>query len=366
MPDIPYTAERFNAFPPTAKLAKRAKGRTQVGSETVSKKHIAAFASSVGDTATLGGMRRPWLELQWREAMARSSLTADRSHYKRSASYNRLDPSEKSAVSYFLGMTQCALMAERILHAGATVHVDSLLGLKGVRLPKSRPDLIGYTSKPTSANTHGRFLLEAKGRTHGYSQGTVDSAMKQLRKPDATVQRLVSSNPIYAASLSYFAPVAPRGTPIWRSYLSDPPPPSNPTTDPVSDSEFCGLVLIAQLLPIQRAIADLSEMPDSQYFEEPEGFTGARLLHSSSRIAIPTHIYRELAEVKTPLKDPRQSEHVASKIWELNSAPPKSESLPLSSEQHHEVVTLGSGLTYFSDDADAEEADTVTNDHTSD
>lgn len=348
MPEIPYTAERFNAFPPTGKLLPGQVGVTASGSKTVSFAEVCAYAASVGDIGILGMQPpRPANELLWRRLMVRSSLTTHMGHFAKSSSYKRLDPSEKSAVSYFLGMAQCAAMADKVLGVRATVHVDSLIKLLGRRLPRrSRPDLIGFAAPPTSLNSPGRFLLEAKGRTHQFSVSTVESALEQLSNPPAVVQNLVGVNSVHAASLAYFEPLVRRGTPVWRSHLEDPPPDDQSPVSELSDSEFCGVVLIAQLLPIQRAIADIRAAGDGEQIEEQDGLTGAELPGTGAHIAIPTKLYTLLERIDGPLSDPAAREALASQVWEATRRDYSPDALLAAVEGEGEIATLGSGISY--------------------
>jgi hypothetical protein len=91
----------------------------------------------------MGGMPRPLIELCWRAALAAASLEEDRSseRWVKTAAYRRLDASEKSAVSYFLGMTQAKIMCGRLLRAPHLIHLDAYLAMIGVHATRtSRPD----------------------------------------------------------------------------------------------------------------------------------------------------------------------------------------------------------------------------------
>jgi hypothetical protein len=47
------------------------------------------------------------------------------------AGYRRLDPSEKRAVSYFLGMTQAKITCEWLLRAPHLIHLGAYLAMIG-------------------------------------------------------------------------------------------------------------------------------------------------------------------------------------------------------------------------------------------
>lgn len=98
---------------------------------------------------------------------------------ERSTLYNSLDPSEKSATSYFLGMTMAKLFAARLFDTPWLFHV-SLASTNGEIIKfkqgtKSQPDLIGLT-------TNGDWIvIEAKGRTNGVDLVALGKAKHQTR-----------------------------------------------------------------------------------------------------------------------------------------------------------------------------------------
>lgn len=116
-------------------------------------------------------------ELLFRTHLLYANLVVDRREIHRSSLYDSLDSTEKSAISYFLGMMTAKLMGLFLLNTPWLVHLEKLnrvyaLGLVG----RSRPDLIG--------KDHGGnwVVIEAKGRTNGFSQQTLDNAKSQTRK----------------------------------------------------------------------------------------------------------------------------------------------------------------------------------------
>lgn len=159
--------------------------------------------------------RRPLLELLWRIGMVAANVrpTASQGRWTRSSAYDRLDPSEKSAVSYFLGMTQTAFMSRYVLGYPHLVHVDLLLKQQGSGLTGKRPDFVAVnpTKHPTTAYS---AVLEAKGRTNGFDQSALDSAKQQaLITPG--VRGLVVGERV--ASESFFDAAG-----YWSSVLEDP------------------------------------------------------------------------------------------------------------------------------------------------
>jgi hypothetical protein len=99
------------------------------------------------------------------------------------AAAKTLDPTEKGAVNYFLGMTFCKLFAAKLLDTPWLLHLDVFRPqLNTVLSGRSRPDLIG------KENGSGRWhAFECKGRTSPPDKRTKEKAKKQA-------QRLVSVN----------------------------------------------------------------------------------------------------------------------------------------------------------------------------
>jgi hypothetical protein len=92
-----------------------------------------------------------------------------------SSAYRHLDPSEKGAISYFLGMALGKLVTFRLLNVPWLVHLSKLVNTHSLNLPgRSRPDLAGQ-------DTNGRWIIcEAKGRTGGYSELALNQAKEQV------------------------------------------------------------------------------------------------------------------------------------------------------------------------------------------
>ena len=63
-------------------------------------------------------------EIGYRGCLIYANLKQDGPHLLRSDAYVALDPSEKSAVSYFLGLTSAKLMSERYLEVPWLMHLD--------------------------------------------------------------------------------------------------------------------------------------------------------------------------------------------------------------------------------------------------
>ncbi|WP_168710475.1 hypothetical protein [Panacagrimonas perspica] len=98
--------------------------------------------------------------------------------YGKSSLYESLDPTEKAAASYFMGMISAKVVFDRLLKTPWLFHVSMLkplghsFNLKG----KSEPDLVGK-------NALGEWVVaEAKGRSNGFNQPAMRAAKEQTRQ----------------------------------------------------------------------------------------------------------------------------------------------------------------------------------------
>jgi hypothetical protein len=115
-------------------------------------------------------------EIVYRAALLYANLRQTASgNLRRSDAYDGLDPSEKSAISYFLGLTLSKLFAEQRLSVPWLLHLDVYRSQLNAVLKKgrSRPDLVGE-------DTQGRWVvIESKGRTNALDQSALDRAKRQ-------------------------------------------------------------------------------------------------------------------------------------------------------------------------------------------
>ncbi len=88
-----------------------------------------------------------------------------------------LDPSEKGAVNYFLGMATCKLFAAKLLNAPWLLHLDVFRPmLSPVLTGRSRPDLVGQTQS-------GQWLaFESKGRVSPPAADDKNKAKTQAQR----------------------------------------------------------------------------------------------------------------------------------------------------------------------------------------
>lgn len=137
----------------------------------------------------------------------------------RSDDYNRADPSEKRAFSYYLGLFAAKLGAETLLRTPWLWHYDAYHRLAhGVGPITSRPDLIGRT-------TTGEWIaVEAKGRTNGWINALRASAKTQAQTINQIVHPGGAADAIEAnvASISFFDGEG------WSLLMDDPPAKAQP------------------------------------------------------------------------------------------------------------------------------------------
>ena len=115
----------------------------------------------------------------------------------RTDAFRSLDPTEKGAVSYFLGMTICKLFASRFLHTPWLLHLDVFRGQLDPAMlgGRSRPDLVGQDA------TSAWHAFECKGRS------SIPNA-EDRRKAKRQAQRLVRVDStdcsLHVGAISYF------------------------------------------------------------------------------------------------------------------------------------------------------------------
>jgi hypothetical protein len=129
---------------------------------------------------------------------------------RRTAAAKALDPTEKGAVNYFVGMTICKLFASTLLDVPWVLHLDVFRSQLGAVLSgRSRPDLVGQ------AANGGWLAMECKGRISAPSAEAKNKAKQQA-------QRVVSINGVApfvsVAGISYLSGE------VLRFYWRDPAP----------------------------------------------------------------------------------------------------------------------------------------------
>jgi hypothetical protein len=171
MPKLTYLATNFPA----------AYGAGLVGLNTLTFTwpELLWAAISVGRSELLHLMRHgPFsaFEMVYRAAILFANLReTSTSDLSRSEAYDGLDPSEKGAVSYFMGLTVAKLFAHRLLDVPWLMHLDVYREeLRPVLHGTGKPDLVGK-------NSGGAWIaIESKGRTHGHDAQAMARAKEQV------------------------------------------------------------------------------------------------------------------------------------------------------------------------------------------
>ena len=173
MPTIPYSATSF---------PKHMGSRLQPGPKAVAvgwpeivRHAITVGRAGWGDVFKHGAYSVN--EMWYRQFLVAANLMeASSGALMRPPAYDDLDPSEKGAVSYFLGLTMAKLFNEQLFRVRWLQHLDKYKAL----VPKlwkgrSRPDLVGADS------SQNWVAVEAKGRTNRADKNLLPNAKKQLQ-----------------------------------------------------------------------------------------------------------------------------------------------------------------------------------------
>lgn len=173
MVTIPYVAENFPV---------------RIGTPLFQGNHTLAtdWAEIIRSAVTVG--RASWAdvfphaqysiyEATYRILICAANLKQDGSGaLLKTGAYNQLDPSEKGAISYFLGLTMAKLFSERLLKVRWLMHLDKYPNLGSIlRKGKKRPDFVGLDA------AGNWIVVEAKGRTGPASKALMSDAKEQCR-----------------------------------------------------------------------------------------------------------------------------------------------------------------------------------------
>lgn len=146
------------------------------------------------------------MEMQYKIAIILANTKISSSNLMlRSDVYKLLDPSEKTNISYYLGLAFSHLLSESILRVAWLMHLD--VYHKGYSIKynsskiKSRPDLFGQ-------DTSGDWVvIESKGRSNSMELGLIDVAKDQTRRIHSIahgVSPSVNKRPLKIASVTHF------------------------------------------------------------------------------------------------------------------------------------------------------------------
>jgi len=169
---LPYRPEYFGAYMGSA--------LTQVSEISFTWDELIRAAITVG--------RRNWsdvlrhgtysiLEGLWRVAIVRANLIEEPDgRLGESSAFRDLDPSERGAISYFLGLTFTKLIADKLFFVPWLLHLDVYRQDLNPHLALPvKPDFVGM-------DAHQQWLVaESKGRTSPVGRQALEDAKRQTR-----------------------------------------------------------------------------------------------------------------------------------------------------------------------------------------
>lgn len=194
MLSIPYTAQNFKPH----------LGPQLTGAHLLSAtwEELVWSAITVGKPGIAELFSHGWYSLSdtiVRSHMVYANLRQTSSGFEKSALYDSLDPTEKGATSYFVGMMAAKLVAARLLDTPWLFHLSRFKksGGKLTLNGNSQPDLIGLN------NRRDWIVIEAKGRTNGFSSDALSKAKDQTRK----LRKINGQFPVLRIGIqAYFSP----------------------------------------------------------------------------------------------------------------------------------------------------------------
>ena len=376
--------------------------------EDFSADEVLTHAMSVGDASIYSDLKapypkRPLINMELRKYLTQNGLEdLDKNKkFQRNRYFDFLDSSEQNAISYSLGMTQCSMMATKLLNAKVAVHLDAVCALIRDNNPSKnrksspkgkRPDLLAYTEHPSELSGV-KLILEAKARKDSDINSAIREAREQFSSIPEEIQE-ISSGAQEIISVSYFKKTQTRKgarkaqLPSWKNHLeavSPTRPPEPPEdgkgrtrhtsiarsgsdqTDDIARSgsdqtddndEFAGLLLIAQLWPFVQMISTSPKEKRSRF---------SKLLHvaveprTGDYFGVPEEIYSLIKEkVRKPLVDKGRREKVARKAWDILKNLDISEVRQSVEASTDGATILPSGLTYVNLSSNAKSSIDIT------
>lgn len=199
-------------------------------------------------------------EIKWRQHMVLSYLEEVDSQIVRTNGFRYLDPSEKGGISFYLAMAATVAVAKEKLKFRSVVHFDSLLEFwdklninSGVSLRsgRKRPDLVGFRFPHRHSMRAGyqiqRGYFECKGRSNGFNNGAMNSAIAQLQNiRDRNSVLKVASQFYFQGSMNSF-----------QGVMIDPP--VNDLFSAVSDEDFSSAILTVEAMPLVKIAKESEE-----------------------------------------------------------------------------------------------------------
>ena len=217
MSKLSLTASNFSALYP---------GLNNTHTIEVSKRKALKFATTVGTAhyaAAFGRTQTALALASYRAQAIRCVMDFDQPVLQRFNEYSQLDSTEKSNLSYWIGMTIAAITADELLHVPRLTHASKLDGIvKRDPSSKSLADLVG---PDTVGALH---VIEAKGRQHKISP---DDA----RRYKEQAQTIMSVRGVTVSTTSYSVAYLRQTI---TAILVDPPPQSGGVDLKIDPDDF--------------------------------------------------------------------------------------------------------------------------------
>lgn len=171
VPRLPYIPENFGPHYGSVLVAPSAIHFTW---EELCRASITVGRRSWADVWRHG--RFSSLEALWRLAIIRANLLeTPNGDLRQSGAYAALDPSEKSGVSYFLGLALTKLVAEKLFDVPWLLHLDRYKEDIQPHLAfPERPDFVGMDA------WRMWMVAESKGRSRGVPRSLIDTGKQQV------------------------------------------------------------------------------------------------------------------------------------------------------------------------------------------
>lgn len=386
------------------------------GAEDFSTPDILLHSIAVGNPGifTAHNYSRPLENIRLRIAFIYNGIDLwnqnSNSRFQQNSYFPALDGSEKTPISYALGMTQCSMMAERLFNAAVTVHLDAVYNLlTGTGIPRgcARPDLLAYTTTPRSPHDPCKLIMEAKGRSRGYSSTDITEASRQFSSIPPTIAK-IAGNAQEVISISHFAytklfwrnhltaPHVSRSNPGGPGGPGNPGGPRNPSnpSDPggpggpggssgpgnpgspgsssghdnpggphnnlppssrldrtrdrniyQDDPEFGGLLLIAQLLPFSHTISNSSLQQQHPLSNTPY-ITGTTIPGTDYYVGLPAELNALLKTIDSPLERLKAREKLTTRAWSILQNTHIGEAKSIIEARGYDATATRSGLIF--------------------
>lgn len=219
MPVITYNATNFPSV----------YGLTGENIFSVSWQELIWAAISVGRAELMHILRHgrySVFEISYRTSILYANLCEDESgQIRRSSAYEGLDPSEKSAISYFWGLTLAKAFSARFFNVPWLMHLDVYREELQPVIPNgfSRPDLLGK-------DKDGKWvIMEAKGRTNGFDRNAFQRAKEQACQVSEVSGEVPTLNVGFQVHF---------GSGVMQLAAEDPKPPKGKLNLPITNEKF--------------------------------------------------------------------------------------------------------------------------------